>query len=264
MFEDRWIYWPLRYPTGRWSADEHPFRVHDETFEAADGVRLQGWLIEPASTNGNQLCILHLHGSAGNVTYRSAVLDRLRKLPATVFAIDYRGYGRSQGKPTEAGLLLDAEAAHDHLVRLGFAPDRIVPYGESLGVAIAAQLAHRRECAALILQSGLTDGWDMAQRKMPWLPRWLLRATTSNQFDARTACASCTKPKLFLAGDRDRMVSPAMTRALFEAAAEPKQLVMLPGFGHDNFEALDHRFDDAIRRFVSHWVRATRDGGDGS
>jgi len=261
LFEDRWIYWPLKYPSGRWAAEDHSFRFEDVSFPSADGTGLHGWLASRSLNIGVQAApfLLYCHGSAGNITYRSPIIARLLEIDLTLFIFDYRGFGKSAGTATEAGLRADARAAYDHVRhRMGVAAERLFLFGESLGVAVAASLACEVPCAGLILHGGLTDGWDMATLKMPWLPRFLLQRLTRNQFDARSAVAKCGKPKLFVHGQKDSLVPLDMARRLYEAAAEPKSWFEVPGLGHDDFENLGVDYVCRLRQFLEAWSSDNR------
>ena len=109
--------------------------------QAADGVKLHAWWLKAP---GSRVATLFLHGNAGNVTHRAGHMLAIAEAGSSVLVIDYRGYGRSEGRPDEAGLYADAEAAYQHLLAAGYTPDRIVLHGESLGTAVAVELASRR------------------------------------------------------------------------------------------------------------------------
>jgi uncharacterized protein len=176
---------------------KRPFE--DIYFTAADGTRLNGWFY-PANTN---LVILLCHGNAGNLSHRLPLIDTLIKAGASVFAFDYRGYGRSAGKPTEKGVCLDAEAAWQWLTNRGFAPDRIVALGESLGGGVVCELATRKPLRALILQSTFTSVPDVAAEMMPWLPVRLLLTT---RFNNQEKLKQIRIPVLILHGRKDTII----------------------------------------------------------
>src|SRR6476646_8452633 len=147
-FEDKLIYFPAKYPDGSWTVQEtfahegeiFP-RVQDCFFSTSDGVRLHGWYCTPlrcASGLGvpfpSDMVLLWFHGNAGNISHRYDMIRSLMELPVQVFIIDYRGYGKSEGKPSERGLYLDARGAWDYLVNeRRIAPEKIVIFGKSLG-----------------------------------------------------------------------------------------------------------------------------------
>jgi hypothetical protein len=173
VFEERLIFFPVRYPIGHW--DAVGLQYEDVVFVTEDGVRLHGWYCPVPRPR----CVfLMLHGNAGNITHR---VDRItawqRLLHVSVFVFDYRGYGRSAGHPDEPGVYRDARAAYRWLTAdKGSTPDDVVFFGESLGAAVALQLATEVPSRALILESPFTSAVEMGQRAFPWLPvRWIMR-----------------------------------------------------------------------------------------
>ena len=157
-FEDKLIYFPAKYPEGSWAIGEtHPGegevvpRIEDCHFSTSDGVNLHGWFCTPLRGEGGQhvavaaeMVVLWFHGNAGNISYRYDMIRAMMELSAHVFIIDYRGYGKSEGKPTERGLYLDARAAWDYLTReRRIEPSRIVILGKSLGGVPAIDLPAR-------------------------------------------------------------------------------------------------------------------------
>ena len=149
LFGDRLIYFP-NYP-GRLSGDWHPedLPIQDTWLRTADGVKLHSWWI-PAE--GAQFTFLVFHGNAANIANRADLYRFLRNLPANVFAVEYRGYGRSEGHPNENGLYQDAVAAWEYAVRnLGISPNRLIAFGASMGTAVAVDLAAKRDVAGVVL-----------------------------------------------------------------------------------------------------------------
>jgi fermentation-respiration switch protein FrsA (DUF1100 family) len=175
-------------------------RPHEDIFfTAADGTRLNGWFF-PANTNR---VILVCHGNAGNLSHRLPLIDILLKADASVFAFDYRGYGRSAGKPTEKGVCQDAEAAWQWLTNRGFAATSIVALGESLGGGVVCELATRKPVRALILQSTFTSVPDLASEMMPWLPMRMLLTT---RFNNREKLGRLRIPVLILHSRKDTII----------------------------------------------------------
>lgn len=129
LMANRSVYYPMKHPAGLWELREQA-GASDLWVRTADGVRLHGWWIPAA---GARVVTLYLHGNAGNITHR---LDHIREITAAgsaLLIIDYRGYGKSEGRPSERGLYADADAAYMHLIEAGFRPEQIVLHGESLG-----------------------------------------------------------------------------------------------------------------------------------
>jgi len=220
LFEDSFIYFPEKGGVGASPAE-------DVFLDASDGVRLHGWY---AAEPGARMAILWFHGNAGNLEHRRGMFRQLRALPASVLVIDYRGYGRSGGKPSEAGLYLDARAAWDWL-SARTPPGRIVILGKSLGGGPACQLASQVPCGGLILQSAFTSAPDMAWRVMPFFPaRWFMRT----KYDSLSRIPRIPCPKLFIHSRDDEIVPFGMAERLYAAAAEPRECAWFDGAGHND------------------------------
>jgi len=168
LLEDRLVFFPFKYPRGYWQPASFGLNAEDCFFAASDAVQLHGWWV---TTPGARITLLWCHGNAGNISDRLDNLASLTKLPVNIFIFDYRGFGRSDGSPTEHGVYLDAEAAYDFLVReKNIAPGEMVLFGRSLGGAVAVELATRRPCQKLILESTFTSARDMAKQMFGLLP----------------------------------------------------------------------------------------------
>ena len=167
-----------------------------------------------------------------------------------VLAFDYRGYGLSEGEAfDETGLYADADAAYEYLRIQGERPERIVLYGESLGTAVAADLAARKRCGALILESGFSSASDLAHQALPWLPRWL-HFLGRNRFTSAKKLAKVTCPILVTHGDPDPVIAMDEGRKLFNAANEPKKLIIFPGAGHNVFGSQGESYLDLLTIFI--------------
>lgn len=228
IFEESLIFFPSRYPEGDWRPQGLP--LEDAWFEAADGTRLHGWYVaceEPRAV------VLFCHGNAGNVTHRLEMMRVLHDyVGVSVLVFDYRGYGRSQGKPDEPGVLADARAARAWLAkRAGIAEREVVMMGRSLGGAVAVDLAARDGARALVLESTLTSIPDLGAYHYPWLPvRWLART----RLDALAKIPDYHGPLLQSHGNADRIVPYRFGQRLFEAANEPKTFVTIPNRDHND------------------------------
>ncbi|MHC4249117.1 MAG: alpha/beta hydrolase [Planctomycetota bacterium] len=250
VLEGRFLYHPTTFPDGDWGAPERAgVECEDVSIDAPDGVRLHGWFlraVEPGNAGGGgagqnddanaaRVTILFLHGNAGNVSHRWSWLRGLSRLPADVLAIDYRGYGRSEGSPSEEGIYLDAEAAYRHLTESrGVAPERIVVYGRSLGGAPACEVASRFECGGLVLQSTFTSAPDMSGRVVPLVPLGWAMGTS---FDCESMIARVKAPVLIIHSRADRVVPYWMGERLFATASEPKDFVSLDRSLHNDLAA---------------------------
>jgi fermentation-respiration switch protein FrsA (DUF1100 family) len=263
LFEEKLIYLPERHPSGMWDLPELAAReeqdlptIEDCRFVTEDGLNLHGWYCTPrdtanepgASFAAERMILLFFHGNAGNLTYRFDMIRMLVKLPVDVFIIDYRGYGKSDGRPSEEGLYLDAGAAWAYLTRQrNTPPRRIVLLGKSLGGAVAIDLAARVHPAGLIVQSSFTSIPDMARTIVPFFPRFLVR-TKMNSIQ-KIASVDC--PKLFIHSPTDEVVPYRFGRRLFEAAREPKQFYEVPGAAHnDTYLVGGEAYLDTLRHFI--------------
>jgi len=261
LLERGFIYFPLRYPAGVWDPALLGVEAEEVWFEAADGTRLHGWWIEAqgrAPSSGAPV-LLWSHGNAGNLTHRAPHAGALARQGLSVFLFDYRGYGRSEGRPSEEGLYLDAEAAYAYLAEVrGIPPQRLILLGVSLGCAPAARLAARVEHAGTILVSPFTSAKVMARRMFFGLPLGFL---TAAEFPVSTWVAQRSRPLLVIHGDADTVVPFKLGQEVYSAAAEPKQFLTLPGAGHNNILAMGGtRYLDAMQEFADRCVA----GADGS
>jgi hypothetical protein len=225
LLAGRMVYYPIRYPQGWWQAQTQ-IGAEDVWLTASDGVRLHAWWVPAA---GARLATLFLHGNGGNLSHRAGHLREITAAGSSVLILDYRGYGRSAGRPTEAGLYRDGEAAYRHLLAQGHPAQRIVLHGESLGTAVAVHLAARFGCAGLIVEAPLTSAREMAGRVLPLLGPLLVWG-----FDSKDKIARVRVPLLVLHGDRDQVIPYEFGRALFAAANEPKQFWTIAGAGHND------------------------------
>ena len=255
LLERQMIYFPTRYPDGLWALEDvtrhSGCTLEDCFFGTEDGFRLHAWWCRPAHAEGvtADMVLLWFHGNAGNLSHRADLMLRLAKSPAQVFIVDYRGYGRSEGRPSENGLYLDAEAAWRYLTNeRKVAPGRIVLLGDSLGAAVAVDLATRVEAAGLIVQSGFTSVPDMAAAHFPFVPRALIRT----KMDSLGKIQKVQGPKLFIHSPQDEVVPYELGRRLYEAAGEPKRFLDIPGASHNDMDVVGgHVYFDAFARFLA-------------
>lgn len=198
----------------------------------------------PAPAYGPAL--LWLHGNGGNIADRVKKLAKLNSaLGVGVLAVDYRGYGLSTGEPSEAGLYADARAAFDALAkRSDVDPARVFVFGESLGGAVAVELAGRRPVAGLIVASSFTSLPDVAKMHYGFLGSF-----AESRFDSLGKVPKLDCPKLFVHGQKDDFIPPSMTRSLYAAAKAPKQLLLVEGAGHNDIE-LRGALAESMRRLV--------------
>jgi pimeloyl-ACP methyl ester carboxylesterase len=211
---------------------------------------VHGWWI-PAADRAP--VVLYLHGNGSNLGDLVTRAKRLHQLGLTVLLIDYRGYGRSPGLfPSEASVYADAEAAWQYLTQTRqIAPDTIVLYGQSIGGAVAIELASRHpEAAAVIAESTFTSMRAMVAQTIPeyLLPiDWLL----TQQFDSLSKVRSLQVPILLIHGTADDTIPATMSQDLFAAAPNPKHLLLIPDANHDNVARLGgNQFLQTIKQFI--------------
>lgn len=236
------------FPTRELIADPSAIGVSYEEvgIETQDGLRLHGWFIPAREARAT---LLFLHGNAGNISHRLDSLRIFHGLGLEVLIVDYRGYGRSEGRPSEEGTYHDARAAWRYLVdERGVAPERIVLFGRSIGAAIATALAVERRPGALILESGFTSIPDLAGDLYPWLPaRWLARL----HYDTRARLPEIAAPALIVHSRDDEIIRFAHAEALYAAAREPKALLVLRGTHNTGFLESEQRYVDGLAAFLS-------------
>ena len=222
--------------------------VEPVTFETTDGITLSGWFLA-ASGSSPRVTVLVFNGNAGNRAHRGPLAAALHEQGLQVLLIDYRGYGGNSGTPTENGLALDSRAARAYLAgRPDVDTSRLVYFGESLGTAVAVDLATEYPPAALVLRSPFTSMTDLGRHHYPFLPvRLLLR----DRFAAIDQIQRVRAPLLVIAGGHDRIVPIDNSRRLYGAALAPKTLLVLPGADHNDRELLaGDEMIQAIVRFL--------------
>jgi len=209
--------------------------VEPATFETTDGLRLNGWFVAPSGTSP-RVTVLVFNGNAGNRAHRGPLAAAFHRHGLQVLLVDYRGYGGNPGTPTETGLAADSRAARAYLAgRADVDASRIVYFGESLGTAVAVDLAVEHPPAALVLRSPFTSMADVGQYHYPFLPvRLLLR----DRFVTIDQIQRIRVPLLVIAGGHDRIVPVENSRRLYDAALAPKTLLVLPDADHNDYELL--------------------------
>lgn len=243
LFENYLIFPGPKCPDGGdWQPSFPP--CEDVFFESADGTRLHGWYVEHPEPKAY---VMFFHGNAENVAGSSELLAWYRvQLHATVFAFDYRGYGRSAGSASERGVLADARAAHSWFVqRTGIQPDDVILIGRSVGGAVAVDLAAERGARALVVERSFTSLPDVAARHFPWAPvRWLMRT----KLDSLSKIAHYRGPLLQSHGTHDEIVPFELGERLFHAAPSPKKQFFREPGGHN--DPYSDEYLDALRDFI--------------
>jgi pimeloyl-ACP methyl ester carboxylesterase len=227
--ENRLIYFPPRYPEGFAPSDLPESEGEDVWLTTRDNVRINAfYLPHPSSSK----VLLWFHGNAENIGYGFARMQALWRIGVSILAVDYRGYGKSEGRPNEAGVYLDADAAYDYLVKQKHVrAQNIFLYGNSLGSAVALDLAARQPCGGVIVQSSFTNAREMT-RRMFRIP--LVEYLPKTRFDSLQKICRVHAPILIVHGTRDEVVPFEMGRRLFAAASEPKRFYPVEGAGHND------------------------------
>jgi hypothetical protein len=263
---NRAVYYPSKYPEGYWDT-QRATGASDAWMETSDGVKIHGWWVHrrqdgistpdvvprktPGGTqpdggrDGPPLVTLFLHGNAGNITNRTPRIQEIIAAGSSILMLDYRGYGKSSGRPSEQGLYRDSEAGYIYLLGKGYRPEQMILHGESLGTAVAIDLASRRPCAALILEAPFTSASEVAGTVVPFLGPLLVRS-----FNSLPKIRWIRVPKLFMQGDRDEVIPLRLGQKLFAAAQGTKTFWIVPGAGHnDILETAGAEYRQRLRAF---------------
>ena len=223
----------------------------DVYLTAADGTRIHGWHIPGES----DITLLWFHGNAGNISHRiDNILILHRRLGISVLIIDYRGYGLSEGRPSEKGIYMDAEAAFGYLVdELGLGAERdVVLLGRSLGAGVAAEMATRHRVRGVVLESGFTSIREMAEASGSPLPIPLVLNLFEARYDSISKIGRVESPVMILHGDRDDTVPYWMAEKLYAAVNDPKTLYPIRGAGHnDTYHVGGEAYFEALEEFIA-------------
>lgn len=215
------------------------------TFNTADNVQLHGWYIPQQQS---QQVLLFFHGNAGNISHRRDSIALFHRLGLSVFIIDYRGYGKSQGKPDEPGLYQDAAAAWRYLTEeRGIAGERIVIFGRSLGGAVAARLASVVQARGLILESTFSSARDFAAAAFPVLSRLV---STRYDFNTAQSLSEVNYPVLVLHSPDDEIMPFRLGEKVFMAAQEPKRFVRMQGSHNNGFLQSQPEYAQALESWL--------------
>lgn len=254
FFENKLVFFPQQYPSG-FEAVSLLNSPPEDYFIPVDGNTIHAWNFGFKTARKT---ILFFHGNAGNLAGRLHFFQHLdRYLDVNIFAIDYSGYGKSTGSPSEKNVYRDAKAAYDYLNKsLGVSSENIIIWGRSLGGAIAVNLATERNAKALILEATFSSGKDMIKQMFGIIPVGL---ATSIKFNSTDKIINIDSPKLFIHGDADSVVPFDLGRKLFTISPEPKQFITLPGANHnDTYIVGGDKYWQAIRAFIAHISTQTK------
>jgi len=243
QWEQEIAFHPVKYPTGDWRPTNIVYQ--DVWLKSQDGTKLHGWHLGHSNPVAHALV---LHGNAGNIALLNESLAELnRRHRLSIFAVDYRGYGRSSGTATEQGLYDDARAARAWLCeKENLTPRDVLYIGHELGGAVATDLAAEDGARGLVLVSTFTSLPDVGQRYLPLFPAWMLMQM---RFDTLTKIKKYDGPLLVAHGDKDEIIPIAHGLKLLEAAPGPKEMVTMKGNRHDT--PATEEYHDALDRFLA-------------
>ncbi len=245
-FEHANVYHPSKVLDG--SPEDVGLPFEEVSVTTSDAVKVHGWFI-PAPTNSPRagFVVLVSHGNAGNISHRTTLAGLLRRHGVAVLLYDYRGYGRSEGRPSEDGTYRDALAFYGWLKQRGFAPEKIISYGESLGGGIASELARREKVGALVLQSTFTSIPDVGAELFWFLP---VRLISTIKYDTRSRLPQIHVPVLVVHSEQDEIVKFSHAEKNFAAANEPKLLVAITGSHNDGLFEKEEMFHDGMEKLL--------------
>lgn len=244
IFQPKFVYFP--YPDLAATPADAGLKYEEVNLTTSDQLKINGWFMphdRPRAT------LLFLHGNGGNISHRLEKLLIFDQLGLAVFIIDYRGYGSSEGTPSEQGTYLDADAAWDYLTKdKGIPASRIIIYGESLGGAVAAWLATRHTAGALLLESAFTSVGDMGKHYYPYLPVKLLARIKYPTLE-RISNVHC--PVLVIHSVTDDIVPYSHGRKIYAAAHEPKSFLEINGDHNNGFLQSESNYINGVDIFLT-------------
>ena len=227
FYEKKMIFFPFKDLEA--IPSDYGIIYEDIFFKTPDNIQINGWFIPNKSASKT---ILLFHGNAGNLSHRIEIIEMLLKLNVNVFIIDYRGYGKSNGKPSEKGIYTDALTSYEYLInQKKIKPENIIVYGKSLGTIVAIDLASKVKIDKLIVDSGLTSAKDMSKLILPFLPLYIF---LNVKFDSINKIKKVNCPKLIIHSIDDRTIPFSMGQKLFQEAKKPKQFYQSTG-NHNEF-----------------------------
>ena len=243
LFQSKFVYFPSK--TLASSPQQIGAEYEEVSLTTADGHRLHGWYL-PA--DDARFTLLFFHGNAGNISHRLDSLMIFRELGLATLIIDYRGYGLSEGKPSEKGTYLDAESAWDYLLKeRGVKAGNIIIFGRSLGGGVATWLAQKKKPAALVIESTFTSITDIASSLYPYMPVRLLGRIRYENIERIDAISS---PLLIIHSQQDELIPYSHGQALFQQAAEPKAFLEISGGHNGGFLLERDRYLEGLRGFL--------------
>lgn len=248
LVQHRHIYCPTREIAT--TPDKHGLDFEAVDFESTDGLTLHGWFVpRPADAHGAERVVLFFHGNTGNISDCINTLEMFHRLGLSTFIFDYRGYGRSQGSPTEQGTYDDAEAAWIYLLRdRGFKSENIIMLGRSLGAAIASAQAARHTPGALVIESTFTSAPELAAELFRYVPA---RHMSRYKYSVRENISNTHCPVMIVHSSEDEVIPFHHGKRLYEAANEPKAFLEIEGPHDQGFYTTGQRYTEGLSRFLA-------------
>lgn len=244
LFQASFVYFPTR--SLEFTPEQYGIGYEDVYLYPEDNIRLHGWYIPVEEARGS---VIFLHGNAGNISHRMESIRFFHDLGLNVLIFDYRGYGQSEGRPSEQGTYKDAMAAWSYLTEVRNLPaDRIVLFGRSLGSGVAAWLGREVKPAGLMLESTFTSLVDIAREIYPLLP---VRQLMTIRYPVIEHIEYIRVPVLVAHSPQDEIIPYRFGRKVFEAANEPKQWLEMRGGHNDGFIITGKAYQDAYDTFLT-------------
>jgi fermentation-respiration switch protein FrsA (DUF1100 family) len=243
IFQPKFVYYP--FSSLQATPKDAGLNYEEVYLTTSDDLKIHGWFVPHDNPRAT---MLFLHGNGGNISHRLEKLWMYNQLGLSVFIIDYRGYGLSEGSPSEQGTYLDAEAAWNYLTQQQqIPPSDIIIYGESLGGAVASWLARRVEAGALIIESVFSSVEDMGKHYYPYLP---VKLITRIKYPVTKYIREVPYPVLLIHSPADEIVPFAMGKKVYEAANQPKDFLEITGDHNSGFLHSGDLYVNGIDRFI--------------
>lgn len=248
FFQERLVYMPTRDTNT--TPKSWGLSWEEVTFTTSDGLKIWGWFVSAPKARGT---LLFCHGNAGNLTHRGDSIQTFISLGLNVFIFDYRGYGKSEGSPTEKGTYLDGEGAFQYLTETRkISPSEIVIFGRSLGGGIASYLAEKYPPKILILESTFTSAVDVGAELYSFFP---VRLLARIQYPTKKRIPKMNCPILFIHSPQDEVIPYTHSRKLFELAKEPKEFIEIKGGHNEGFWLSGKIYQEGMEKFLKKYLK---------
>ncbi len=253
-FEQKNLYFPFKEIEA--TPENIGLDFEEIALTSGDGVSISGWFIPSVSSRA---VLIFCHGNGGNISHRLEKIRILNELGLDVLIFDYRGYGKSEGRPSEAGLYLDTEAMYEYLVKeKAILSRKIIGYGESLGGAVVINLAVNREMGGVIIEDSFTSVREMGKKLFPFVPAFLYKS----RYDSIGKIQHIKIPKLIFHSINDEIIPFEQGKRLYDVSPEPKEFVQLNGGHNDAFFLSRDLYSLKISSFVGRVLKGIENDKD--